>query len=165
MAIYSKDKYQATINTATLAEISVGERYLVKGSYLKGAIIQIDSFSEDLRWYNYFFVFHPDDMEWPFGGRHFILNSEFHLNLEKVDYQLLPGDKVCYYGPEHSYGLGNIYPPKGTEGTIISVKPVDGLEDLDIEVLWPQGTVQPNKRKGGQTISCVCSSGLLKKVE
>lgn len=166
MLFYSSQKDQATTSTGTFAEISIGERYLVNDSYLKGAIIQVESFDEDLRWYSYFFVFRPDNMLWPSGGPYFFLNSELHSSLEKVDYQLLPGNKVCYYGPKDSYGLGNIFPPKGTEGTIISVEPVvGGLKDSYIEVLWPEGTVQPNKHKNGQPISHIWSTGLLKKAE
>lgn len=165
MLFYSSNKDQATTSTTALAEISVGGRYLVNDSYLKGAIIQVESFSADVGWYSYFFVFRPDDMAWPSGGPHFFPDSDFHSHLEKVDYQLSSGDKVCYYGPKDSYGLGDIFPPKGTEGTIISVEPVDGLEDSHIEVLWPEGTVQPNKHKNGQPISHIWSSGLLKKTE
>lgn len=154
-------------STDTLAEISVGGRYLVNDNDpdLKGAIIQVESFSKDVRCYSYFFVFIPDGMHWPFGGPYFRLNSTFHSNLKKVNYQLSPGDKVFYYGPKSSYGLGDIFPPKGTEGTIISVNPVSGLKDLHIEVLWPKGTVQPNERKNGQPISYIWSSSLLKNME
>ncbi len=125
----------------------------------------MESFSEDIGWYSYFFVFRPNNMARPSGGPYFFPNSDFHSNLEKVDYQLLPGDKVCYYGPKDSYGLGDIFPPEGTEGTIISVKLVDGLKDSYIEVLWPEGMVQPNKQKNGQPISHIWSSNLLKKAD
>ena len=165
MLFYSSNEGPATTGTATFAEISVGGRYLVKDSYLKGAIIQVESFSEDVGWYDYFFVFCPDNMDSPSGGFHFFPGKDFHSILEKVDYQLSIGDNVCYYGSKNSYGNGDIFPPKGTEGTIISIKPVSGLEDSYIEVLWPEGTVQPNEHKNGQPISYVWSSVLLKKTE
>lgn len=160
--LFDSSKAQTT-NSNAIAEISVGARYLVKDPSMDGAIIQVESFSPDMGWYNYFFVFRPDNMAIPYGGLHFFPNSDFHSNLEKVNYKLLPGDKVCYYGPKNSYGLGDIFPQKGTEGTIISVEDVSELKDSYIQVQWPKGTVQPNKN--GESISHIWSSNLLKKIQ
>ncbi len=168
MLLYSNsNNVQTATNTIALAEISVGSRYLVNDSELKGAIIQIESYSADVGWYNYFFIFYPDGMPWPARGPHFFSGSDFHSHLEKVDYQLLPGDKVRYFGPKESYGLGDIYPDKGTEGTILSIKGEQNTlnDELYVQVMWPEGTVQPNKQENGQSISWVWSNGLLKKAE
>ena len=167
MLFCSNSKEKALINTTTLAEISIGGRYLVNDSYLKGALIQVESHSTDIGWYSYFFVYRPDGMAWANGGPHFFPGSNFHSYLKKVDYQLTPGDKVCYFGPKESYGLGNVYPDKGTEGTILAIEGTQKElhEELYVKVMWPEGTVQPNKKENGQPVSWVWSNGLLKKAE
>lgn len=146
-----------------LAEISVGGRYLVTDSELKGAIIQVENYNPDIGRYSFFFIFRPDGMSWPLGGPYIVPNSVFHSYLKKVDYQLSPGDTVYYFGPKESYGLGDIYPDEGTEGTILAIEGEQHTlhNELFVQVMWPKGTVRLDKN--GQPISWVWSNGLLKK--
>ena len=138
-------------NAEDFEEIKVGSRYEITEGELKGAVIEITYYSRETGMYGFEYIF--KDKEMPWKEPNFFSRTAFHKKLRKTSYEINIGDRVMYCGSDYHCSWEAAPPARGTVGIVVEIirKGFKSYDFCHILVKWPEGSVEPNKMRGGTT--------------